>query len=1051
MARIIPIPPLILAGLAWSSAWTGVAGAAAPNFTRDIQPIFAEKCYQCHGPDSAARKADLRLDQIDAAIEEGVIVPGDPNASAVAVRTRSADPRVKMPPPKSNKVLSDKEKGLLADWIAAGAKHEPHWAFQPVRKPVIPEAGGEGARAGAIDAIVRSRLAREGIAPAREADRETLLRRVTFDLTGLPPTLAEMDAYLSDAAPDAYEKTVDRLLASPRYGERMAVGWLDAARYADTFGYQNDRETHLWPWRDWVIRAYNSNMPYDEFITDQLAGDLLDHPTPDQRLATAFNRLHRQTNEGGSVEEEFRLEYVADRTEVLGTAVLGLTLECARCHDHKFDPTAQRDFYSISAFFSSIDESGLYSHFTETAPTPAMMLFGPGQEEGLARLHAAAGARLSELKAAEEKAGFDFMKWLASPGRAVPERKPIARLSFDAPPAEGKLLNDANPEAPGVVSGPYATQPGVSGNAAVFDGDNSIAIEKFANFERSDPFTLSMQLFSAAHEPRMVICHRTEAALDAASRGYELRLDDGHVVLALCHFWPGNALCVRTAEAIPAGRWVHLAATYDGSSAASGVRIYVEGKPAKLEVIRDGLHRTIRYASAASPALRLGARFRDNGFKGGRIDDFRVYDAELSQLEIQSIASGISPAELIGKALKQPGGVAAVRAAYAGAIDPQVAKLREGLHAARSEEAVFAETIPQIMVMEELPQPRPVHVLGRGNYLDKRDLVTPDTPRFLPPFPADAPRNRRGLARWLFLPDHPLTSRVAVNRLWAQLFGRGLVPTAEDFGAQGEPPAYPELLDYLASRYQELHWDTKAMLREIVLSATYKQASESVPDAIRRDPENALLARGPRHRLSAEEIRDAALVASGLLSDRIMGPSVKPYQPEGIWKDSSGVEYVQDKGEALYRRSMYTYIKRTAPPPSMLIFDSTSRETCVVRRERTETPLQALELLNDPQFVEAARVLAQRTLADSPRDEGPAVERIFRSLTSRHPTKEQTEVLLATRREQHAWFSTHPDQAAEYLKVGDQPIEPNSDAVELSSMTAVAQLVMNYDEFQMKR
>lgn len=1027
--------------------------AAPPNFTRDIQPIFAEKCYQCHGPDAAARKAELRWDQMDDAIAKGEIIPGNPTASPLIARIQSADDRLRMPPSKSNKVLTDREKGLLADWVASGAKHAAHWAFLPIVKPPIPDAGADGSSVSVIDAFILSRLKREGLTPARETGRDVLLRRLSFDLTGLPPAIEELNDFLADASPDYYEKAVDRLLASPRFGERMAANWLDVARYADTFGYQNDREMHVWPWRDWVIQAYNQNMPYDEFITEQLAGDLMEKPTAKQKLATAFNRLHRQTNEGGSVEEEFRLEYVADRTEVLGTATLGLTLECARCHDHKFDPTSQKEFYQLSAFFCSIDESGQYSHFTETAPTPAMMLFEPGQLEALARFKLKVGARIAAMKSADQIGTYRFLKWAAKPERSLPIRKPLIQLSFDAPPDGGKIPNDADPAAPASVSGPYVAEDSPWGKAAVFDGDNSVAVEKLGNFERSDPFTICMRLLATVREPRMVLCHRSEAALDAASRGYELRLDDGHAVFGLIHFWPGDALCVRTAEPIPTGQWVHLAASYDGSSAPSGVKIYVNGKSVPLEILRDGLYRTIRYGSGATPALRLGARFRDNGFKGGRLDDFRVYDSELSAVEIESLASGVPADDLIAAAFKRPAGAPAnvmeARSAYMMAVDEPLAKLREELRSARTEEAQFTETIPQIMVMKELLQPRQTHVLGRGNYLDKKEAVTPETPKFLPPFPDGAPRNRLGLAKWLFLPEHPLTARVAVNRLWAQLFGRGLVPTPEDFGVQGESPVYPELLDYLAVRYRELKWDTKGILREMVLSSAYRRSSEASSETIRRDPENALLARGSRHRLAAEEIRDAALAASGLLSPRIGGPSVKPYQPEGIWKDSSGVEYVQDKGESLYRRSVYTFLKRTTPPPSMLIFDSTSRETCLARRERTETPLQALELLNDPQFVEAARALAQRALACNHGDDAPAAGMIFQSLTSRRASQQQMEILLTAQKEQKEWFSTHAEQAAAYLKTGESPVDAGQDAVQLAAMTAIAQLVMNYDEFQM--
>ena len=1024
---------------------------AGPSFTRDVRPLFAEKCYACHGPDAGTRKMGLRLDRIPDAIVSGVIVPGDAASSYLVRKIRSDNPRTVMPPPSSKKVLSAAEVQLVVDWIDSGADFEPHWSFQTIPNSSPPSvADGEDWIRQPIDAFVLSRLKEEGLSPAHEADRETLLRRVTLDLTGLPPSLKEMDAYLADTSPGAYQRIVDRLLASPRYGEHMASGWLDVARYADTFGYQNDKENHVWPWRDWVIRAYNRNLPYDVFVTQQLAGDLLPDATPDQRLATAFNRLHRQTNEGGSVEEEFRLEYVADRTETFGTAFLGLTLECARCHDHKFDPITQQEFYQVSAFFSSIDESGTYSHFTEATPTPALPLFEPGQEEELNRMRGFTTLRREQWDDARRQAGQRYRRWRNQNTGFFRVRSPILHLTFDTPPVDKRLENAADPSHAGRVTDHYTSSPGVFQGGTHFDGDNGITIDEIGDFDRFHPFSLSMWLHSALEEPKMVVCHRSKASLDAASRGYEVLIKDGRLTFGLIHFWPGNALRVQALKALPADRWVHVAITYDGSSRAQGVTLFVDGQPLEARTIRDGLSRTLLYPASTEVSVTLGARFRDPGFTGGCMDEFQLYDGALSRLEVEALAAPSGTESFLKTVSRDPGFEPLLREHYIDVFDPEVRVHRAWLTQARAQEARLFDSVRQVMVMQETAVPRATYLLERGDYRRKAARAALDTPALLPEFPGGAPRNRLGLARWLFDPRHPLTARVAVNRLWQQLFGRGLVPTPEDFGIQGDPSLHPELLDHLAIRYRQSGWDTKAMLREMVLSATYRQSSTAGPSLTERDPDNALLARGPSHRLSAEAIRDAALRASGLLSEKVGGPSVKPYQPPGLWKDASQITYEPDSGAALYRRSLYTHIKRTVPPPSMLTFDATNRETCVVSRERTRTPLQALVLLNDPQFVEASRVLAQHSLAAEVSVD-PALRRIFRALTSRAPESRQMELLRETYREQKRWFESKPDQAVSYLAVGEFPNHSNVDTTDLAALTAVAQMVMNFDTFQMKR
>jgi hypothetical protein len=1007
-------------------------GAAEPiEFNRDIRPILADNCFGCHGPDSAARKAGLRLDQRDAAIKAAALVPGKPDESDLVTRIFETEPSRVMPPPKTKKTLSPQQKELLRRWVASGAEYQPHWSFLPVPKTVAVPRPADPTRwvRNPIDAFVLDRLRREKVEHAAEATRESWIRRVTFDLTGLPPTPEEIDAFLADTSEGAYEKVVERLLKSPAYGERMANDWLDVARYADTFGYQSDRDMHVWPWRDWLIRAFNANLPYDQFIHWQTAGDLLEKPTRDQRLATAFNRLHRQTNEGGSVEEEFRIEYIADRLRTNGMAFLGLTLECARCHDHKFDPISQKEYYQFSAFFNSIDEHGLYSHFTETAPTPALLLYESDQETRHRDVLDRIRAKESELRRVREAARAAFHP--KGPSEQVKAPKPAASFAFEDVKAHG----DCKPV------------PGKVGQGIEFGGDDAYVCKGAGVFGRTTPFTLALWVRPAEHRPRMVVAHRSRAAEDSAFRGYSLVLDNGHPVVSLVHFWPGNAIQVRAKKPIPEGEWTHLTAAYDGSSRAAGVRIHVNGVAVECDVVRDRLTRDITHRAdwgdhdADGVQLSLGARFRDVGFQKGAVDEFQVFDRDLTPLEVAEVAGVSAPtnedAAFEHHLLRE---------------DKKYIAAREELLKLRREENELIARVRQIMVMQEMPEPRPAYVLARGAYDARREKVSADTPAGIFPFPAEYPRNRLGLARWLTDERNPLTARVAVNRFWQLFFGRGLVATSEDFGGQGQPPSHPELLDWLARRFMDHRWDVHDLCRTIVLSSTYRQASVvRDPKWEQTDPENRLLARGPRHRLSAEQLRDNALAVSGLLVRKLGGPSVMPYQPAGLWEESgTGKSYRQSKGEGLYRRSMYTFWRRTSPPPTMLTFDGPTREFCLARRERTATPLQALVLLNDPQFIEAARVLAQRLLLDHGDLRG-RVTTAFRLLTARQPSQREGEILMQLHREQRERFAKKTEQAAAFLDVGESPRDRKLDAAEHAAMTVVVQAVMNLNDCVMKR
>ncbi len=1020
---------LVLTGLVLST------GANAVDFNRDVRPILADHCFKCHGPDK--QRSGLRFDDPAVPLEKKAIVPGDLAASIMIQRTTSDDPEFQMPPPDANLPLKPAEIEILKQWVAEGGKFARHWAFEPVpprEEPKVDDSAGWARNA--IDAFVLQGLQTANLTPSPEASREHLLRRISLDITGLPPTPKEINAFLRDRSKDAFETKIDRLLASPAYGENMAVEWLDLARYADTFGYQDDKPNNVWPWRDWVVRAYNENLPYSEFVKWQMAGDLLPAPTQDQLIATAFNRLHRQTNEGGSINEEFLVEYAADRVQTFGTTVLGLTLDCARCHDHKYDPVTQRDYYSFFAFFNNIDESGMYSFFTDATPTPGAYIYADGQRAEHERLQQA--VRDAEMKLSEAHAAAVARVQQEKPALGdVTLPDPVVRLSFESA-TDGKILNDVT-KVP-VNAGDVKLISEKMGMAAHFSGENSISVSEAAEFERTDPFSISLWLKpGAGGMEKMVVLHRSAASMDAASRGYELLLDQGHVVFSLIHFWPGNAIRVRTEQTVPTGEWTQVAVTYDGSSRAAGATVYINGVAAPVEVVRDGLSQTIRYERGAY-SLTLGARFRDPGFKDGTLDDLRVYTECLSAAEIAQVARDAEPALNLTPDATE----------YFVRRGDDYRQALAAAHDARAAEAKFADALQEIMVMKDMAKAPAAHVLVRGAYDAPRDEVTPTTPASLLAFPDEYPRNRLGLAEWALRRDNPLTARVEVNRVWKHFFGRGLVTTLEDFGLQGRPPSNQPLLDYLAAWFMDNGWDVKALCKLIVTSATYRQDSTPEPGRVAGDPENVLLARGPRGRLSAEEVRDASLAASGLLVKTVGGPGVKPYQPGDLWADASNVTFEQDHGDALYRRSLYTYIKRTVPPPMMTTFDLANRETCIARREATATPLQALVLLNDIQYVEAARVLAEDVLVEHRRKSEKAIEDAFLRLISREPSNAERAVLMATLEEQRALFANAPEGAAAYVKAGERPLREGIDPVDLAAMTAVVQLLMNYDEFQVK-
>jgi hypothetical protein len=1021
----------------------GAGGPPNAAFSRDILPILSNNCFTCHGPDEKTRKADLRLDTRDGVLS--VVTPGHGSDSELIRRINATDAS-HMPPRRSGRKLSAEQKALLRRWVDEGAAWGKHWAFEKPVRPNLPRVRNAAWVRNPIDRFILARLEREGLTPAPEARRETLLRRVTLDLTGLPPTPAEVDAFLADRSPDAYEKVVDRLLASPRYGERMAMDWLDDARYADTNGYQNDFARTMWPWRDWVIDAFNRNEPFDRFTVEQLAGDLLPGATRSQRIATGFNRNNRTVTEAGSIDEEWRVENAVDRVETTTTVFLALTMGCGRCHDHKFDPISQREFYQFFAFFNQVNERGVYTEQRGNVP-PLIALPSREDEERLRQLDAKIAA--AERRVHEQEAGLaeQRQRWekelRSRPTRALP---PDAAFHV---PLNGDLrYAGADGKTDDVIyrgKGRPVWTDGPLGKAVRLDGrtDSFLDLGQILRPERTDRFS-----YGAWVRPSGEGACLSKMDEAAAYRGFDLLLVGGKAEVHLVHHWPDDGLKVVTHDPLPRDIWTHLFVTYDGSGKAAGVRLYVNGRPARLDVHNDRLRSTIR----TSQPLRIGKR--SNGFAlRGDLADVRFYGRTLTADEVAAIAAlplrriVDTPPDKRSKAQRDllAQGFRAQGTAALGAAKDLMEKLRK-------EKAEAERRIPTVMVMEDVKTPRDTYVLKRGRYdiPDKNQKVEPNVPGFAAPLPPSAPRNRLGLARWLVSPDNPLTARVTVNRYWQHYFGTGLVKTAENFGIQGEPPSHPQLLDWLATEFIRTGWDVKAMQRLIVTSATYRQSSQADADRLHRDPENRLLARGPRFRLPAEVVRDNALAVSGLLVERLGGPSVKPYQPAGLWEELAGGAgegpYVQDKGPGLYRRSLYIYRKRTVPHPELTTSDAPTREVCQVKRARTNTPLQALELLNDVTYVEAARNLAQRVLAEGGRTPEDRLASVFRRATARAPSTEELRILTRGLARQRERFQNDPAAARLYIRHGESPLDAATDPVELAAYTAMAEVILNLDE-----
>ena len=1049
------------------------------GYNTDVRPILSDKCFLCHGPDKANNKAGLRLDDEASAYaalkdskDKHAIVPGSLDKSEVWQRINSTDPDEIMPTPESNLVLTDSEKEIIAAWIKQGAKYEPHWAFVPLPDQVgIPTADFDSWAKGPIDHFVASKLKEHDLKPSPAANPNRWFRRICLDLTGLPPTDAQLNTFQDDLKSDpskAYEKAVDTLLATIEYAEHMTLDWLDAARYADTWGYHSDMNFTAWPYRDWVVRAYQNDMPYKDFVTWNIAGDLLPNATRDQKLATAFNRFNRMTNEGGSDELEFFVDGVSDRVHTMGTAFLGLTMECSKCHDHKYDPITAKDYFQLFSFFNSINENGLYIH-GNISPPPSLLLPTEAQEADYKKRKQSVVTAQQKLARLEKDLRPQFEQWKSTILNPTPpeegttpspikltladqtslfdfnkEQKQALESRIQPPPGpekkdkDGKIIK-LKPLALKLANVQYTEGPKGKGSAVILDGDRGASVETLFIKDRYTPFSVGLWMKDTLREKRSVVIWQRAHGTEVGYNGIDLRTEDGFLTARVFRHWPDNGIGIKTVAQIPKNEWHHITVTYDASSTAKGLALYKNGLPLETKVVGDRLYKSVNTKTYGNGNFTLGAIFRGPGFKGGHIDEVTTFDRSLTPLEVRHLA-GLED-------INQSARKANDKDLYSYYLSNHNEAYRKALneHAAAQKALVQLEdSFVEVPVMEEMANPRPAYILARGDFNAERNeqnKVTRDTPGFLLPFPEGAPRNRLGLAQWLTLPNHPLTTRVYINRIWQQLFGNGLVGTTENFGLQGDLPTHPELLDWLCRDFINHNWSTKHLVKQIVLSATYRQNSALTPELQSRDISNKLLARGPSHRLTGETIRDAALLTSGLLSDKRGGPPVKPYDP--VHNRKGNLDHV-------HRRSLYSYWRRTKPQNNMIIFDKPSLEVCSVKRSRTNSPAQALVLLNDTQFVEAARNLAATNLQKH-KDDPPRLKSAWKTVTSRDATEKELELLTDILEEQRSYFKAHPKEAEAFLKVGLKLLPKDLDPIESAALTVVCQTIYNTDAAVWKR
>jgi hypothetical protein len=1021
------------------------------QYNRDIRPILADNCFPCHGPDSASRKASLRLDQRDVAVQAKAIVPGKPDESEVVRRLFTDDVGERMPPRKTKKVLTPEQKEKLRQWIASGAEYQPHWSFIAPVRPPQPVVKNEAWVRNPIDRFILDKLERAGLQPAPEADRRTLARRLSLDLRGLPPTPAEVEAFVNDPAPDAYEKLVDRLLASPHWGEHRGRYWLDAARYADTHGIHIDNYREMYTYRDWVIGAFNRNVPFDVFTVEQLAGDLLPNHSLDQQIASGFNRCNITTNEGGAINEEYLVFYTRDRTETTSKVWLGLTANCAVCHDHKFDPLTQREFYEMAAFFNNTTQGAMDGNIKDTPPVvPVPKPEDRSRWDSLRDELASLDHRMSEHRLA---ARADFDNWLleASADNLV-ALIPDQDLKLHVPLNDGngnavRYVADGRPESITLPSDLAWEDGHVDAKTYVSQPAKILEMAEAGDLDKDQAFSFGAWVKPPANNPTGSVFARMEEPLQY--RGWDLWLENGRFGSHLIHSWSDDAIKVMSRTPVKKGQWNHLFVTYDGSGKAGGVKIYLNGALQPTETFADSLKGTIR----TQVPFKIAQRTSSSRLDHLAIQDLRIYGRALDATEVGQLARASRAAWLLGKPRENRSQEEAneLYSWWLLSQDPTYQEMTRQHTALEQEKSAIRGRGTIAHVMQERGEEATAYVLFRGEYDKRRDPVRPSTPHFLPPMPEDSTKDRLGFARWLLRPDHPLTSRVTVNRFWQEVFGTGIVRTSGDFGVSGELPTHPELLDWLAVEFRESGWDVKQFFRLLVTSSTYRQAALTTREKLEADPQNRLLSRGARFRMDGEMLRDYALAASGLLVQKLGGPSVKPYQPDGVWEavamiGSDTRDYQRDSGEKLYRRTLYTFWKRSAPPASLDIFNAPTRETCTVRRERTNTPLQALVTLNDPQFVEAARHLAQTTLKESGERFEDRADFLAKRILLRALRPEEEQVVRTSFDELLDFYQSQPEDARKLIAVGESKADPSLDASMLAAWTMIANELLNLDE-----
>lgn len=1069
------------------------------DYNFHIKPILSDACYTCHGPDPESRKAGLRLDIEEEAfkkLESGnhAIVKGNTRKSAVLKRLLSEDPDKMMPPPDSENSLSNRDIAMISKWIEQGSEFKEHWAFFPIEEQKTPDIESDWSRINEIDHFIQQKLVEQNLTPSKVANKEHLIKRLTMDLTGLLPTIEEIDTFLNDDSEDAYEKVVDRLFQTDAFAERMAMEWMDVARYADSHGVSFDGYRTSWPFRDWLIEAFKRNMSYKDFITHQLAGDLIENSDKESKIATAFLRMGPLEASAGSIPEEFRIEYVNERASVVGNSLLGLTLECAKCHDHKFDPITQKEFFQISAFFNTTEEFGLAPTDADRAPT--LLLLDADQEKEIDSLLLYLNTQELELQSIKTKkltskqyiaplpktAVNDHVGYFAfntikpykkeikrrvNPEEEKKKKKKdsIAALKNKKKKKEEKkeppkkifvdmqmLDNNKNAEANLKIT----LTEGKFGKAAKFNEEyDIIKLRKVGEFEHTDPFSISTWINTVKDETgsSQTIIGNTGHVFQY-HRGWDLALDStNHVQVQMIHRLPDEIISLSSKNPIPANSWEHIGFTYDGSKSATGITIFVNGIPVEATINYDQLKRSIIPINEGmkrdSLPLVVGRSNRlwmgDLGLFQGAIDEIRIYDRQLSEWEMAKL--GESEKSVDQNKLKEE---------HWYLYDNSLTAIKDSILETRKKIAAIFDKADELMVMEEMKTPRKTFLLKNGLYNQLGESVEPGGINKVLPYADSYPKNRLGLSEWLFDPKNPLVSRVAVNRYWQMIFGVGLVNTSENFGSQGARPTHPELLDWLASDFIKSDWDIRELLKKMVMSYTYRQSSFCEEEVRSLDPLNEYLARSPSYRWPAEMIRDNALKSSGLLVQKLGGPSVKPYQPDGLWKEVGGAsnklaKYVRDSSDNLYRRSMYTFARRFAPSPFLINFDATSREICIIRRDITSTPLQALTLLNDPQIIEASRVLTERVQKEKNENVREQLETAFRMTTGIRANDEQLEILHLQYQDAIKRFNENPILIDSILSVGEYPVDRTLSKKKIAAMTLVVSTIFNYDEFYMKR